>query len=464
MLLIVSLLLVLFAFVCIEYKWIGALYFTLAVGFLQDPIRKSIDIDTTYISGLVLIFFLLTFVILRLKHNRWYLDAIFWFNPKLIDLLSIFVYLLTFQALNSYFRFNDVRLTIVGVSFYVIPLLGLWIGFIVGTNYSILRRLLIVYFIGTCICGLTVYLDFRGMENQLFGEVGVGLDITGFGQGSSGVWRTSEIAAWHLASGACIGFILGITEKKSLQQILYFSMSLGLALLTTTTGRRKALGIVLVFASLYLLSYTFVTQEKNLFRTISTLGLVSILLVGSLGMFLPNESLTGENVDTERITDRTASITTDSVKERFEVQGLKAFLRGVEIAGPIGLGVGAGTNSGNTGIGRDREGIRSLGFVSEGGAGRIIVELGTIGGAIIGYLILNIGILIYKNVIAGSRYMDTERFFLFMGLLVFTLVNIAAFFAAGQLYSDIFVLIIIGLCFGAFTALPVSISTYRKSP
>ena len=44
--------------------------------------------------------------------------------------------------------------------------------------------------------------------------------------------------------------------------------------------------------------------------------------------------------------------------------------------------------------------------------------------------------------------------FLLIGLLSFGLANILFFFSAGQVYSDPFVLIVLGLCFGSFLSVP----------
>jgi hypothetical protein len=132
-----------------------------------------------------------------------------------------------------------------------------------------------------------VLLDAQGVQNPLFKEVGQGLLITGLGeggtavQGSSGLWRTSEIAGWHLAAGACFSFILGMTSKNSFHQNIWFFLTIGLTFLTNTTGRRKALGIVIVFISLFLLYYSFSSQKNNVFRIVSSIFLVIIISLSS---------------------------------------------------------------------------------------------------------------------------------------------------------------------------------------
>jgi hypothetical protein len=297
-----------------------------------------------------------------------------------------------------------------------------------------------------------------GVESSLFEEVGLGLDITAFGKGNSGFWRTSEIAGWHLAAGSCIAFILGMSARRSTEQTLWFLLSVGMALLSTTTGRRKALGIILAFVSLYMLYYIFNTRQNRIVRAFSSFTMVVLFIFGSFGIFFQDriDQSNANNVD--RYTARTKLITLESVSERFQTQGLSAFLRGLEISGPIGFGLGAGANSGNTGIGEERGKIRSLGYVTEGGGGRIVAENGIIGALVGLYIFINLIILSYTNLRLGRHSMSQDNFLVFFGLLLFTAVNVSTFFSAGQLYSDVFVLMILGLTFGAFTSLPVAIA------
>ncbi len=112
MILYLSVLFLLFFIVSSEYKWKGALLFTLVIGFLQDPIRKLSGVDSSYFGALALIFFLLTFISLKSSSRVWHLNIICWNNPQLLSLLSVFFYLLGMQTLNSFVRFNDIILSL----------------------------------------------------------------------------------------------------------------------------------------------------------------------------------------------------------------------------------------------------------------------------------------------------------------------------------------------------------------
>lgn len=456
-------LVLLFLFICNEYGWKGGLCFTLLVGFIQDPARKIAAVDSSYYSGVVIVFFLATFYILKNSRREWDLKYICWTNPRLLSGITLVGYYLVFQLLNSYSRFGDLRLVIVGTFFYLIPLCAVWVGYQVGKDQKYLRLFLTFYVLGAALWGLSVLMSVQGVESDLFKEVGLGLDITRFGRGNSGLWRTSEIAGWHLAAGACLAFILGMSSKKTVTQALWFVLSVGMTLLSTTTGRRKAIGIIIAFVSLYLLYYVLTSKQNNIFRAFTTFSLIGLLLFGAFGIFSPEKTNLEDRADFSRYSERASSLTLDAITERLQVQGLGAFLRGVEISGPFGFGLGAGANAGDTGIGNERQRIRSLSYVTEGGGGRIVAENGYVGVALGLYIFANVIELSYKNFKLGKTMMESDTFLVFFGLILFLSVNLATFFAAGQLYSDVFVLMILGVSFGAFTALPVVIAKERDA-
>lgn len=442
--------------ISVEYGWRGALFYTIIIGFIQDPIRKIAE-GSSYYGALAFFCFLITFIALKNAHKIWYSTYLFWMNQRLGVMLPIFYYLIGFQALNSFARIGDIRLSIVGFLFYTLPLLALWVGFHLGKNYTLLQEYLKVYVICCTLFAVTVFLDAQGVKNPLFAEVGTGLAITHIGEGNSGLWRTSEIAGWHLAAGACFSFILGMTSKSSFQQNMWFFLTIALTFLTQTTGRRKALGLVIIFISLFLLYYSTSSQRGRVFKIASSLLLVFALAFGSYGLVFSESSI--ENL--EQYEQRTAGLTLNETQNRFN-SGIERLLRGIQIAGPFGFGVGAGTNTGDTGISASSLGERSLGYVSEGGGGRIVAELGYLGFVFFIYIIIQLGILYYRNFKLGLAFLPTEIFNILVGLVLFSLANVISFFQAAQLYSDLFVLIILGISLGSFLAVPLlSSQNYR---
>jgi hypothetical protein len=133
---------------------------------------------------------------------------------------------------------------------------------------------------------------------------------------------------------------------------------------------------------------------------------------------------------------------------------LNAFLKGFDVGGGLGLGVGAGSNLGNFDAGVNRAVIRSLGFVAEGGGGRLVVELGIPGILMIGWIFLVSFQMLWRN-FRLIRFLPSDEIALVAGTLSFGLANIVFFFSAAQLYSDPFVLVMLGVSIGSILSVPV---------
>jgi hypothetical protein len=423
-----------------------------AIGFCQDPIRKLTPGQPSLMVGLVLIAFLMCVLFIYQERGRLDLRYLFWTSPQLLDLIPLFLILLFAQALNSFARFGSPSLTAIGLSFYIAPLIALWVGFHIGRDLPFLRRIIIVYLILSSIFAFTVLLDFRGVDIPAFEEVGTGILITFEGaskSGASGLWRTSEIASWHLAAAACFCIILTFSDRDVGWQILYVSTAVVFSVLSVTTGRRKSQVLMVAFLGIYLLIFSRQASPASRERIImSVLGgagisfaIVSMLLLDMLG----------SNFDI--FLDR-ATTSAEGIGDRVQSQGLSALLRGFEVGGGLGLGLGAGTNLGNFNAGADRSTIQSLGYVSEGGGGRLVVELGIPGILLIGWILFLSIQMLWRN-FKLIRFLPSEDIALITGTLSFGLANIIFFFSAAQLYTDPFVLIVLGVSFGSILSVPV---------
>jgi len=442
----------------LDGNWRAGLIVTVIIGFLQDPLRKVLPDQPSQLNGLVLIGFVLCTLVLIDRTKKFDLRTMFWTVPQMDDWVSTYFALIALQAVNSFMRFQDPILTGIGTAFYVAPALGLWVGFQVGMNIPLLRRLLIVYLLASSVFGVSVFLSFRGIDHPLLKEVGEGLLITfrhGFSaQGASGLWRTSEIASWQLAAASCIAASMGAASRKPGNQIGLLLLSIAFAFLTILTGRRKALVLVLTFAAIFLILLfrraDAATRDRLVSNLLGSTGLAYLLftfaIVGMLGRNF------GE------FFNRTLT-TQGELGTRFEQQGLGAIFRAIEVAQFFGFGVGAGAQAGNLRVTADR-GISSLAYISEGGGGRLIIELGIPGIIIILALVWFVALVFYRN-LGLMRYLPSEASVLLLGLGSFGVANIPSFISAAQLYGDPFVLLVMSICLGSFLAVPALVAQYR---
>jgi hypothetical protein len=451
------LLLILFAglaLTLLSNDWKSGILWTIAIGFCQDPIRKLTPGQPTLMVGLVLIAFLLCAYIIYQERGQFDLRYIFWTSPQLLEVFPLFFILLFAQSVNSFFQFGSPPLVAIGLSFYIAPLIALWVGFHIGRDLTLLRRIIIFYLIFSIVFAATVLFDFRGVDIPAFEEVGTGILITFEGSaksGASGLWRTSEIASWHLAAAACFSIIMSFSNRDVGWQILYVTIAVVFSILSVTTGRRKAQVLIVAFLGIYLLIFARQATPASRERIImSVLGGVGISFA-ILSMFLLD--LLGSQFDL--FLDR-ASTSPDALGDRVQSQGLNALIHGFDIGGGFGLGLGAGSNLGNFNAGANRASVSGLGYVSEGGGGRLILELGIPGVFLIGWILIISLQMIWRN-FKLIRFLPSEELSLVTGTLSFGIANIVFFFSAAQLYSDPFILIILGISIGSFLSIPVLI-------
>jgi hypothetical protein len=274
--------------------------------------------------------------------------------------------------------------------------------------------------------------------------------------GVSGLWRTSEVAAWHLAAGACFSIVMAVSAQRRETQVPLFVLAAVFAYLTIPTGRRKALVLVLVFTAIYLLLFSRRASPASRERVISSVLGGSAMAYGAYALFL----ITAKGDSFDLYLNRSLSAK-DELLGRFQSQGIGALMRALDVSQGWGLGVGAGANLGNLKLSASaqavRRSIQSLSYVSEGGGGRIVAELG-LPGLVVGIVLAALILLTLRRNFRLLSLLEPRLAFLLLGLVAFGLANVVFFFSAAQVYSDPFILILLGICFGSFLTVPTLIA------
>ncbi|MEB3255077.1 MAG: hypothetical protein VKJ05_01685 [Synechococcaceae cyanobacterium] len=457
-LLLLLLLLMPLAIFLADGNWRDSLIYSVVIGFLQDPLRKITPNQPSLYVGLVLIGVVLTALLLYSRTGRLSLEALFSRDRQLIGVVEIFLGLLLLQSLNSFLNLGSTTLTLVGMGFYLSPLIALWLGFQFALQPSAVQRFVRMYLVMAFLFAFTLFLSYRGLETPLFKEVGSGvlINIVELGtmqQGFVGLWRTSEIAAWHLATACCFLLILAVSSRRSNLISLAGAAVVVLLVLSTLTGRRKVLTLVVGFIGLYSLFIALRGDSRirgNVLVGFGGAGLLISLLLSS-GVNPTDSGTLGGFVR------RTASVWGD-IDERFQGSGLGAIGAAIEAAGPFGYGVGAAA-----------QGAKSLGiqvsqgtWAAEGGLGKIAAELGLAGITLFVMIIVLLGFL-YWRIIGQLRFAPPSYSLLNLGLLSFLAANLPNFAVASQAYGDPFILSILGVSAGFVLASPTVIGAHLQA-
>ncbi len=446
------------ALVLLSGDWSLGLLITVVIGFAQDPIRKLTPGQPGLYVGLVLVAFLACVLVLwQQRRGHFDLPLMFPATPALRNVLPMFVGLIALQAIHSLVRWGIPSRTLIGVGFYFAPLLGLWVGFQIGRFQPFFRRLLKLYLFGAALFGFTALLDYLGVERALFEAVGGGQIIHfryGYWTtGAIGLWRSSDMAAIHLTIASCLAVVFALSGSAGVQRSAWLVLSGFFAAMSMLTGRRKAIVQVVVFLGLFFWLVSRYgpgrSRQQIWGLVISAAGLAALALVLDLSEFVSDDF--GEYL-------ARAGTAQGDLLERFNVMGLYAFRRGLDISGGIGLGVGTLAQTGAAGV----AGIQGagFGFVSESGLGKIVAELGWPGIV----LLVMLAWELFRAVLYSLRMMryEPDSIAIFeIGLLAFALSNLPFFSAASGVYGDPFVLILCGFSLGSVFAVPTTSSKAR---
>ena len=293
----------------------------------------------------------------------------------------------------------------------------------------------------------SVLLSFTGWDFHIFKEVGEGLKI--YDQGSilrsfSGIMRTGEIAAWHIASATCMLVILCLTSRSTLRLWLVAILIVFLLSAVALTGRRKMLMLFTTFSVALALGYMYLSNAIK----------ISYMVSGSIILFafwfsVVSFSPEGYGNYFENYLARGVSVYSDA-SSRFIELGIDPVRWAYNRVGVLGGGLGIASQ------GSRFFNVSSIaGGSAEGGFGKVMVELGLPGLIVIVWMMITFVIYIYRALrLSTHKKMQNNLMPLMLGLATLLMVNIMTFSVATQVYGDMFVLITLGLLSGFLFALP----------
>ena len=426
--------------------WRRGLPIVVLTTIIQDPLRKLTPDQPIAFS---LMAGVLGVVTLLASIGRSRADPPWRFNRNDYRTLAlpgvVFIAIIVLQSINGFLSHGSVFAVALGVLTYLGPLPAILVGRHLAQTSGDRAALgfLKVYLVLAIPAAYTVFLQYSGVDWPIFGEVGQGLHIYDVILNGapvvtfSGVFRSSEIAAWHIAACCCFFTIVATQRNVGALNLLICVVVVGALLaLGVVTGRRKLLVQVTVFLAAYVFLVAFIGR----------IGLKMWLAVGvaTISVWLIATSL--ENVVMPDSTYRQFLVRGQTgfygVGDRFSKLGMEPLFWAYDRFGPAGGGVGAAT-SGAQNYGVDA----TMVAVGEGGLGKLAGELGWpglaaaiwLGIAVAGYVLKTTGRVALRSPQDGR---------LRCGMAAFLFANIGAFSVATQVFNDLFVLTTLGLFVG----------------
>jgi hypothetical protein len=437
-------------------EWRSAPVWCLIAALLQDPLRKLTPDQPVFFVGLVGIVFGAACLGAWAQGVPFTPGSMFARDRKIAATMYLLLLLIVLEALNSFLQFHNPMITSIGLLSYLLPLPSMIFAYqlVVRGGEVRIHQFIMAYLYCTMLALTTIYLEYTGYDWAIFGQVGGNLPIYDkFSAGMliphSGIFRASEIAAWHAMTCACFALLV-ITLRKFnfltlLSAAIVVTVLISIAILT---GRRKAVVEVAVFVSTYCVLW-FILQKKvekmgSLFAIFALIGFGWLATqLGDAPLF-PDEKTLSYYSYVER--SKTAF---EEAPERFVELGIAPIMWAYEGFGLFGAGLGAAT-----------QGVQHFGgggdmtSAGEGGLGRITLELGIPGLVATVWFAVLVFMYLWR-IMRDASEVSPRIAGLSYGLFSFLVANIAGFSVATQAYSDIFILLILSWVLGFLLAVPV---------
>ncbi|TVQ86609.1 MAG: hypothetical protein EA400_12695 [Chromatiaceae bacterium] len=431
-------------------NWRRGVLALFAVGVLQDVFRKLTPGAPAYfilwvgvVFGVVVLFALSRGAVRGLR-------PLYLQDRALADAWRFFIAVVLLQAIHAWLRWGSPLVPVLGLFFYLGPVVALLVGMAYAKSERWIDRFLAGYVLIMLPAVLTVYLTPQfGEQFPVLRDVGVltGTQITIYDVGTalesySGVLRVGELAAWHAATTIMFLSILMVRRPGLIFRAFTIFLIAALVGAILLTGRRKMLMTLVVFFSFQWVLLALLRRGL----TKGTGTLLALVVGGTLafavfgleqtdsphGLYAQRGLSVFDSLDERTTTARRLAV---SAWHRSDVIGLGAGVagQGARFAG------GAGS-------------ARAVGGAAEAGVGMILVELGLVGVIALLWLLYRLGVRVWYGlrVLAARHRMMLPYASAFVAMLV---ANLATFAVATQLYGDLLVLITLGLTAGMLFAL-----------
>lgn len=428
-------------------NWRWGIYLIILAGFIQDPVRKIIPDQPVYFSVIVIIVFSICLGFSFAINSNWRIRHITLENPKLEFSLLMYLSYITFSSVFSFFSYGSMLVALLGISIYCSPLFSALYANMAFDKYLHISKFISFYLCCITVTIISIWMSVFGYDSLIFEEIGGGIDIyehsiRNYLQAHSGILRTSELAAWHLATGACFGLIMAVQSRQLMSKAIFTLLTIACLLSGIFTGRRKMYALFAIFCLTLLLIVIYEARGKQKSFVLLAICLLCVIVV-SLYFTFQQQILV-------------LSFASDYLSRAFTLLGdafdrllltVNAFEYTIERMSIIGTGIGS--------TGQGLVGFQQIGsnWNAETGLGRLGNELGFVGFILLILLV----IIIIDHIIKTNRVIqqqDERLSFFQRALVAFLFANAINYFNAAQAYNDLFVLMILGLTLGCILGLP----------
>jgi hypothetical protein len=426
--------------------WRRGVFFAIALGALQDPVRKL----TPNAPAILVLSSLPIWAAMGLQVLRGGWRAFRQSFPDVAGAIRFFAFSLPLPvAITLGYGFSAWPLAALGLFGYLAPMAGIILGFVHARDLRDVERLLIFYCLVISISMIGGPLEYLGVAEgwPALGTGALGADWVRYGIGGglkliSGFYRSPDVMGWHAA--AVVMLAATVALHRGYKRAPWLLMAIAMAALCLfLCGRRKMIIMPIVWAAVvagfYVRTGRF-TRLVPLGLATSVIGLAVYYASGEIGIvegyygYAASSSFEGR-----------ARVISGAWGEVWET---------LAQSGVFGSGIGLATQ------GAQHLGLEQKRGWQESGPSRLMVELGVLGFVSAIYLGLSLARASMRRL--GQTSMSPG---LGVGLIAFGAANAAAFTVSHQVYGDVVILTLSSYAVGmGLSASGMHVAAEKRSP
>ncbi len=406
-------------------NWRWGIAAAIAVGLLQDPLRKMIPGTPGYLamaSAPVWLATMLSAAFARQLPIRRFLGCF----PRMGRwIVWGVVYMAVPAVLSASYGRNSWMITLLGIFVYATMLMALIAGWrYPGAGYPAGRILAFyvavaaVMLVGGPLDALGWSERFAAIGTEALGHVWVTHRTGTTVHMLAGFFRGPDVMGWHAALVLMISAVMAFRSRGA-ARVAWIALAVWGALNIWLCGRRKMLAMVPIFLGCYLF---LLFRFKDMRRLVSIAG--TVLMIGGLGWYFISSFYRDVAIQEFYLTAFTQA------EEQIQRHGIDSVLDTVRQAGFWGYG-----------LGMSQQGVHHIPaekpkLWQESGPGKLVAEFGVPGSLLIlvlGFFFVKTAYLVVKQ---GRR---DDSFYLTAGIFSMLAANLTSAVVSAQIFGDPFV-------------------------
>ena len=414
------------------------LYLLIAVGAIQDPIRKMIPGVPSYlVLATAPVLIAMALKVFHEVPSAWSTFSVIY--PRLAFGIKVFMLsLIPGAVISASYGRGTWMVTLIGLFSYSCVILGLLVGYRYIRDFAEFHRIISAYCIVTAIMLIGGPLQYL----NLFPKIPIiGTKVLDFAwiryTGNwyivmiAGFYRSPDVMGWHASLLTMLSIMMALIKmKKIVKRYFWLAMAIWGAVNLFICGRRKMVYMLPIF--LAVLGWVLLKRWKG--GRLATV--LAVVLVLGLGGFVGYQSLGRSPRFEGYYLNQNADM-----QERFSASGYEALVGTYEEHGFFGAGLGFAY------VGVHNLNVATPRIWQEGGLDRMLVELGVPG--LVCFLFASV--LMMKAIFTLTlKRMDpkSREFIAAAGLTAIFCANGCSFILSHQIYGDPFVLSMLSILVG----------------